>query len=290
MTRDGFKVQNIGKRIQHISKRIQQIDRCILLVLMVMAGFCCGRAEGLAVVDSDGSAVAETGRLAMVDNSRAERFLDVYVQTMAGGSYLTDNYRSCYPEITDLNSSMRPAFGAGVGVRFNIRKFLGLGTELNFTRNGFNMDIAVVGAGGRSVSNVFQRNVFYRVDIPVFMSFIFNLSQSVKWNVDGGMYYAYGLSGKQKNTIYNTQINELEQLMVSVTPYETDFYNDNDAFINSYHRGDIGLHLATGLTFAEHLRVGVRGQLGFSNLANSTGIVKPSSHNINFMVTVGWQF
>lgn len=226
----------------------------------------------------------------MVDRSRPADFIDLYVQAMFGGSYMTDNYTSCYPEISDLNTSMRPAYGLGVGCRFNIRGFLGLGTELNFTRNGFNMDMAVVGSGGQSVSNVFQRNSYYKLDIPVYVTFMFNLSDAVRWNVDGGLYYAYGLSGKQKNTIYDTRSNELGQLMMSVTQYDTDFYNDYKAFVNSYDRGDIGLHLATGLTFSNRLRVGVRAHIGMSNQANSIGIVKPDSHTMDFLTILGWQF
>jgi len=237
-----------------------------------------------------GSATAEAAGNVTVDRGPAEKFLDIDVHVLVGGSYMTENYTSSYPEISDLNTSMRPAFGVGVGARFNIRNFLGLGTELNFTRNGFSMDMAVVGSGGQSVSNVFQRNTYYKMDIPVYVSFIFNLSQAVRWNVDGGLYYAYGLAGKQKNTIYDTRSNELGQLMMSVTPYEADFYKDSKAFINSYDRGDIGLHLATGLTFSKHFKVGIRAHIGMSNLAHSTGIVKPDSHTMDFMATLGWQF
>lgn len=237
-----------------------------------------------------GSVVAKASDPVMVDRGRAARFIDIDVHVMAGGSYMTENYMSCYPEMSDLNTSMRPSFGVGVGARFNIRGFLGLGTELNFTRNGFNMDMAVIGSSGQSVSNVFQRNTYYKVDIPVYVTFLFNLSRTVRWNVDGGMYYAYGLSGKQKNTIYDTRSNDLGQLMMSVTPYDADFYKDSRAFINSYDRGDIGLHLATGLTFSGHLKVGVSARIGMSNLANSTGLVKPESHTMDFMATLGWQF
>lgn len=226
----------------------------------------------------------------MVDRGRPAKFLDIYVHVMAGGSYMTENYTSCFPEISDLNTSMRPAYGAGVGARFNIRSFLGLGTELNFTRNGFGMDMAVIGRGAQSVSNVFQSNTYYKVDIPLYVTFIFNLSQAVRWNVDGGLYYAYGIGGKQKNTIYDTRTNDLGQLMMSVTPYEADFYKDSRAFINSYDRGDIGLYLATGLTFSNHLKVGIRAHIGMSNLAYSTGIVRPNTHTMDFMAMVGWQF
>ena len=78
--------------------------------------------------------------------------------------------------------------------------------------------------------------------------------------------------------------------MMSVTPYEADFYKDSRGFINSYDRGDIGLHLATGLTFSKHFKVGVRAHVGMSDLAHSTGIVKPDSHTMDFMATLGWQF
>ena len=150
--------------------------------------------------------------------------------------------------------------------------------------------MAVVGSDRNSVSNVFQRNSYYKVDLPVYLTFMFNLSGTVKWNVDAGMYYSYGTGGKQKNTIYDTRANELGQLMMSVTNYKADFYNDSRAFINSYHRRDIGIHLATGLTFGGHLKVGVRAHIGCSNIAYSTGIVKPSSHTLDFLGLVGWQF
>lgn len=225
-----------------------------------------------------------------VDKSRPGEFIDFDVHALVGGSYITENYVACYPEISDLNGAMGPAFGVGAGVRFNIRGYLGLGTELNFTRNVTKMDMAVVGSDRNSVSNVFQRNTYYKVDVPVYLTFMFRLSGAVKWNVDAGMYYSYGTGGKQKNTIYDTRANELGQLMLSVTNYKADFYNDSRAFINSYHRRDIGIHLATGLTFGGHLRVGVRTHIGCSNIAYSTGIVKPSSHTLDFLGSVGWQF
>ena len=225
-----------------------------------------------------------------VDKSRPDDFIDFDVHALVGGSYIMENYVSCYPEISDLNAGMGAAFGVGAGVRFNIRGYLGLGTELNFTRNAAKMDMAVVGSDRNSVSNVFQRNSYYKVDLPVYLTFMFNLSGTVKWNVDAGMYYSYGTGGKQKNTIYDTRANELGQLMMSVTNYKADFYNDSRAFINSYHRRDIGIHLATGLTFGGHLKVGVRAHIGCSNIAYSTGIVKPSSHTLDFLGLVGWQF
>ena len=220
----------------------------------------------------------------------AEPLFNLYVQGMLGGSYLTENYRKCFSEISDLNTVLGPAGGVGVGLRFNIHAGLGLGTELNFTRNSEKMDIAVVGEDNHSVSNVFQRNTYWRLDFPVYLSYIKRLGGSVAWNVDAGLYYAYGTGGSQKNTIYHTRANELGQLMMSVSSYDTGFYNDHRAFINYYRRGDIGVHLATGLTFMNHLRVGVRTHLGLSNAARTDSPVRPNCHNLDFLGIIGWMF
>ena len=215
---------------------------------------------------------------------------NLYAQAMIGGSYLTENYRKCFHEISDLNTVMGPAGGIGVGLRFNIRSHIGLGTELNFTRNSERMDMAVVSEDNRSVSNVFQRNTFWRLDFPVYISYMSSLGDKVEWYADGGLYYAYGTGGSQKNNIYHTQSNELGQLMMSMTSYDTGFYNDRRAFINYYRRGDIGIHLATGLTLLNHLRIGVRAHIGMSNAARCEGIVKPTSRNMEFMGIAGWMF
>ncbi|MBD5271374.1 MAG: PorT family protein [Bacteroides sp.] len=222
--------------------------------------------------------------------SAQQPFINIYAQALIGGSYLTENYRKCFHEISDLNTVTGPAGGLGLGARFNIRPHLGLGTEINFTRNSDKMDMAVVGDDNRSVSNVFQRNVYWRLDFPVYLSYITGLGSNVKWNVDAGLYYAYGTGGSQKNNIYHTTSNDLGQLMMSVSSYDTGFYNDPKAFINYYRRGDIGFHIATGLTFGAHLRVGIRSHIGMSNAARTAGLVCPTSHNMDFLAMLGWMF
>lgn len=217
-----------------------------------------------------------------------KKFINVEVHALVGGSYMTDNYPSCYPEISDLNTTLGPSLGLGVGAQFNLTRTIGLGTEFNLTRNAFKMDMAVVGP--QSVSNVFQRNTYYKIDFPVYVRMNFDVACNVEWNVDAGLYYTYGLGGRQRSNIYDTRSNDLGQLMLSMTPIRADFYNDTDAFINSYDRGDIGLHVASGMTFREHLCIGVRAHIGFSNVAHSTGLVKPDMHTMDFRACIGWRF
>ena len=218
------------------------------------------------------------------------KFLTVNAHIMAGGSYVTDNYTDVYPEISDMNRSMGAAVGLGVGVIFNLGRRWALGTELNFGTYAHRMDLAVAGAGKPSVSNVFQRSRAWVLDIPVFMRWTHRVADNVMWNIDAGLYYSYGTGGSQENTIYDAKTNDLGQLITSCTEYNTGYYNDKSALINSLKRADIGVHLGVGLTFARRLTVGVRSHLGLKNTALSTGITKPPCHNIDILAVAGWNF
>ncbi len=214
-------------------------------------------------------------------------FLEIDIHGMVGGSYVTENYMDCFSEISDLNSNMGLAVGIGVGAKFNVTRSFGLGTGLNYVRNRGTLDMAVTGQGAASISNVFQRNSYYTFDFPIYFSFSPYIAKGVRWNFDIGMYYSYGVRGHQRNTIYDAKTNDLGQLMTSRTVIKTDYYKDG-AFINSFRRGDIGLHIAAGMTFFGHLNLGVRSHIGFKNVAETTGIKRPNSHNISFMAMAGW--
>lgn len=220
----------------------------------------------------------------------ADRFITLNLHLLAGGSYVTNDYSSCFPEISDINTTMGAAFGVGAEATCKLGRRFALGTGLNFMRNSRRLDMAVSGAGKPSVSNVFQRNTYYAIDIPVFLRYYVKVATGVMWNIDAGLYYAYGTGGKQKNTIYDAKTNDLGQLITSRSRLETGYYSDSRAFINSYRRGDIGIHIATGLTFSSRLTVGVRTHLGCKNVARSSGIINPSAHNIDLLATLGWNF
>lgn len=226
------------------------------------------------------------------DNTdKSQGFLESEVHLLLGGSYVTDNYMSSYSQISDLNNSMGFAWGLGVSVKFNLSSMVGLGTELNYLRNSGKMDMAITSAGTDgliNVSNVFMKNSYRSLNVPVYVRFGFGIARNVKWNVDGGLYFDFGTSGSQKATIYSARVNELGQLATVIARQKTDYYNDDKAFLNSYRSFDMGLHLATGLTFKQKISIAVRGQFGFRNVAESEGIVKPNSHNIRLFATIGY--
>lgn len=214
-------------------------------------------------------------------------FIEIDAHALVGGSYVTENYMSCFKEISDLNTNMGMQLGVGVGVSFELKPWLRLNTELNFTRSSGSLDMAVTGSQNASISNVFQRNTYWGVDVPVYISWVHTISNRVKWNLDGGIYIAYGTGGKQKNSIYDAKTNELGQLMTTHTRVETGYYGD-DAFITPMQRTDFGLHFATGLTFLEHLKLGVRTHLGLRDVTRPVGLANPNCHNISFAFTAGW--
>lgn len=225
-----------------------------------------------------------------LNSSRAERFINVGVHAGVGNSFVSQNYESTIENITDMNLGSGWAFMGGLTCELALRDYLWLGTEFNLLINNYTADFIVNAENSTGVYNIFLKNHYYYLNIPVYASFKLNIANTVRWNIDAGLYYSYGLAGKQRQTIYNAVVNELGQLISSSYTLKTNYFNDNRSFINSAYRGDIGLHLATGLTFSRHISVGVRCQIGFKNIANTVGINHPNLHNISFLGTLGYNF
>lgn len=225
-----------------------------------------------------------------VNHGAARHFLEIDVHALAGGSITTQNYMSLFPEIKELNSSLGSSFGGGASALFSLRDYLAFGTEFNVLFNNNNMDLAVSNDGVTSVSNIFLRNRYYYVNVPVFMSFRFNIGNVLRWNIDAGLYYAYGFGGRQDQSIYSSRINELGQLIPQVIITRPPYFKSGETFINGYYRSDIGLHIGTGLAISSHYLVGARLNLGLKNISHTDGIKQPNIHNLNFHVMVGYRF
>lgn len=243
-------------------------------------------AAALMLLSCHGNALAH----GFVSFTPAKQFVEVDIHLLGGGSGLTQNYASCFHEIREINNSMGGSYGIGAGAVFGLNTFLGLGTEFNLLVNRCRMDMAVSNDDATSVSNVFLRNRYCYANVPVFMSFRFHVFGPVRWNVDAGLFYQYGLSGSQSQTIFNSVINDLGQLVPRVVKSKPDYFNSKNTFIHAFRRSDIGLHLSTALQFGSHFAVGARLQLGFKNVARTDGIVCPRIHNYNFNALVAYKF
>lgn len=226
-----------------------------------------------------------------IDYGPAPSFLDLEVRGAFGGAMVTENYMGCFPEISQMNTAPGASWSLGIAGVFGIRDWLGLGTQFDLRRNHYRTDLAVSAGDGSSVSNIFLRNSAAYVRIPVYMQFRFNVAANVRWRVDAGLYYAYGISGSQRQDIYNAQVNPLGQLVSTVITSKPGYFGDGSTFIHSFRRSDVGLHLATSLLFG---RVAVGGELnlGFKNIAyipGGRGIVTPNVHNFAYALTLGYR-
>lgn len=219
-----------------------------------------------------------------------KKFIELEVHFDVGGSGVFQNYMKCFNQIKELNTTAGTSFGIGSKAVFGVSDFLGFGTELNFVLNRYSIDFAVTNAEVSSVSNIFLRNRYTYANIPVFVSFRFNASNSVRWNINLGVYYEYGLFGNQKQTIYNTSMNELGQLVPQTVEIKPAYFGSDETFINSFYHSDLGFHFSTGLTFGGHITIGAKLNLGFKNISYTDGLINPSIHNYSIMGSIGYQF
>lgn len=225
------------------------------------------------------------------DHSRPARFLELQLHGLVGGSYLTNNYRGIFPAIRELDTTMGISYGLGAGAVLPFRDYFGIGTEINFVMNHNRADIFTSNFTIQSASNLYLRNSYYGINVPVYLTWRFNIGEGVRWNVDFGGYYSYGLGGSQKQALYRSLVNDLGQLVYQEEHFKPDFYNSDATFQNSFHRADLGLHLATGLTFHRHFFLAARAQFGLKNIAFiENGISIPSVHTVSFLIQTGWKF
>lgn len=225
-----------------------------------------------------------------LDRSPAKRFLEVDVHALGGAFGVTQDYMSRFPEIQNVNVDMGASFGLGARAVFGLKEYLGLGTAIDFTLNDYDVDMSVVSMSSPAVSTISLDNRAYYVNLPVFASFRFNVGRSIRWCVDAGFYYAYGIGGRQKQQIIRTEITPSGQQTEQKVYISTDYFHSRDSFINGFNRGDFGLHLATYFNLGPHLIVGARYQIGAKNAARKIGIVNPSIHNQFFHAVIGYRF
>lgn len=226
----------------------------------------------------------------MVDLSPAKKFLDIDVHALVGGSTVMQNYKKSFPEIDNLNINMGFRGGFGARATFGFREYLGLSTELNFVVRNYNMNLVAGAEGTDGITGVQVDNRTYVINVPLAMTLRFMVARNVKWLIDVGVYYSYGFAGRQKQDIFAGTVNALGELITVYEHIKTDYFNSSHTFLNSFHRGDYGIHFGTYLDFGPHLRIGARLQTGIKNTSFSYGVANPSVRNFDFCGTVGYRF
>lgn len=226
------------------------------------------------------------------DTGAADRFLTIDVHGLIGGSTLTQNYATKFPEFSRFDMDFGVSGGVGAGVTFGLRDWLGLTTELNCLVNSSSANAIMEGYNRSGTSVMHLSNTYLTFQVPVLVSVRFNVSENVRWNVSGGLYYSLGVTGTQRQDLYSSYLNELGQLVNIHATLKPDYYKDSGAFINSSYRADWGAVIGSSVDVGKHFTIGVRSSIGFTNVADISedGTVTPNVHNLAIHALLGWRF
>lgn len=225
-----------------------------------------------------------------MDVTIARDIIEGEVHASIGSSWFTQNYQDNIPNLQALNMTPGTMLGLGARVQLALHDFFAIGTAATF--NICNNSMTAIGTSHEpdNTAGFNIKNHYYYLNIPIYASFRFNLADNVRWNVDTGFYYGYGLGGYSKSNIYITYQNELGQFITEQF-YDKDSYFSEDApLLHDTHRSDYGLHLATGFKFFDHYCINFVAQYGLKNVAEKKNTTDMSVHNINLNVTLGYEF
>jgi len=224
------------------------------------------------------------------DTSAPKNIIEGEVFTAIGASWFTQNYKDNIPNLQALNMTPGTMIGLGARVQIAIHDFFAIGTTASF--NICNNSMTAIGISHQpdNTAGFNIKNHYYYFNVPIYASFRFNIAKNVRWNIDTGFYYGYGVGGTSKSNIYITYQNELGQFITEQF-YDKDSYFSEDApLIHGTHRSDYGLHLATGFKFFDHYCINFVSQYGLKNVAEEKNTTDISVHNINLNVTLGYEF
>ncbi|MBQ7211351.1 MAG: outer membrane beta-barrel protein [Muribaculaceae bacterium] len=230
------------------------------------------------------------GAVSFVDKSRSEEPIKIEAHLNIGLSSLSQNYAKVNPDILELNFRPGTMFGAGVLVEFPLRDFLslGTGTDINICNSRYT---AIVFSSDPDVTGYAAvRNRYIYASFPVYMSVGFNISDNVRWHVDGGIYYAYGFGGFSKTSVYTTHENELGQIVTEHHEGKGKYFNDHHALMHRTGHSDIGLHFATGFVFDNHYHISLGYRHGLRDIARNDGPSDPKAFNAIATLSIGYKF
>ena len=225
-----------------------------------------------------------------MDTSRSAKIIEGEVHAAIGASWVTQNYGDNIPQMQALNMTPGAMAGIGARVQLAIHDFFAIGTSATFNICNNSMTAIVTSREPDNTAGFTVDNHYYYLNIPVYASLRFNLADNVKWNVDGGFYYAYGIGGTSKSRIYITYQNDIGQFITEQFVDKDSYFSEDTPLLHDTHRSDYGLHIATGLKFYNHYCINFIAQYGLKNIAEKKNTTDMSVHNLNISVALGYEF
>lgn len=224
------------------------------------------------------------------DISRSSDIIESELHTSIGASWYTQNYADNIPQMQAFNMTPGAMVGIGARVQLALHNFFALGTSATFNICNNSMTAILTSHEPDNTAGFSVENRYYYLNIPIYASLRFNIADNVRWNVDGGLYYAYGLGGNSKSHIYITYQNEIGQFITEEFADKDSYFSEDAPLLHDTHRSDYGLHIATGLKFNDHYCINLIAQYGLKNIAEKKNTTEMSVHNINCCVSLGYEF
>ena len=186
----------------------------------------------------------------------------------------------------DYDILWKRGFSTGAVVDLNVRNFFSIRPGLFFENRSYDYRQVQYSDAESSVAARIGHTRRNALNVPVLASFHFNISKAVKWNVEVGPYFTFGVgNGKDKVTYVVSQ--GTVPSWASSTNYshlegKRNYYGSES---NQMKKFDAGLQFGTGVEVLGHYVFNISYQRGLANVAHS-GSLK----NKGWTFSVGYNF
>lgn len=157
-----------------------------------------------------------------VDYDAPRKMVSVGVRLGVNTSSVGINFDDIYGDMKHFNNDWHAGFDAGAVVNLNIRNYFTLQPGFFFQNKSYNSTLITANFDEGKLKNSFHHSRYYYFQIPILASFRFNISHGLKWLVDVGPYFAFGLGGDTKVETYSTEIKEDGSSVINRAEYKHD--------------------------------------------------------------------
>ncbi|MDD2961010.1 MAG: porin family protein [Muribaculaceae bacterium] len=226
-----------------------------------------------------------------MDSSPASKPIGLGIRLGITSSSVGMNTKDIYPDLKKGITEWGAGFEVGAVVNLNIKNFFTLQPGFFFQNKSYNSTLINMNSANQKLENALGHSRFYYFQIPVLCSFRFNITNELKWNVDFGPYFAFGIGGDTKYESFSTEINNGNAIIES-RDYKYDYFGDSNSYNVRMKSFDWGFKIGTGLTFLQHYSLSVYYNIGCKNVANNhqSFLKDPSAKNKQWSFTLGYDF
>lgn len=195
------------------------------------------------------------------DTSEPEDLFNIGVRTgfnMATASLSSNNMRH-------TQTSWGTGFDAGAVVNINFRDYLTI--QPGFFYQSRSQNYGFIKSDDIKMGHALN----YSFYVPVLASVRFNVTDNLRWSVDFGPYFAFGVGKSDKG--WQTTLD-------GVSPYD-------DGYYKARHRNGWGFKMGSGMNVLQHYYVGIHYMAGASNVWKVDG---RSGRGKAWTFTLGYDF